>query len=92
MPFDPRLFEPLPAAQRRTIDRDFVAFATWRDGRPDVARRRLERREEFFERLASEPAPAWDGEPIDPREFERWHRGERSLADAPPLEIGRAHV
>jgi len=85
MPFDPRLFEPLPDAQRRSIDDDFVAFALRRDGRPDVARRRLERREEFFERLAETPRPAWDGDPIDPAEFARWHRGERPLSDAPPL-------
>lgn len=82
---DARLFEPLPAAQRQRIARDFIAFALARDGEPDVRGRRLSRREAFFDALRAEPAPRWDGEPIDAAEFARWHRGARSLAEAPPL-------
>lgn len=82
---DARLFLPLPPAQRRRIADDFIAFALTRDGEPDVQRRTLARREAFFAALASQPAPRWDGAPIDPAEFARWHRGSGSLADAPPL-------
>ncbi len=31
------------------------------------------------------PLPRWDGAPIDPEEFARWHRGLQPLSDAPPL-------
>jgi len=82
---DARLFTPLPATQRRRIADDFIAFALARDGDPDLRGRTLARREAFFGRLAAEPAPAWDGPPIDAAEFARWHRGGRPLAEAPPL-------
>lgn len=82
---DPRLFTPLPDAQRRRIADDFIAFALSRDGEPDVRRRTLARREAFFRALAALPTPSWDGTPIDPAEFTRWHRGSRSLAEAPRL-------
>jgi hypothetical protein len=82
---DARLFVPLPDAQRRRIADDFIAFALARDGKPDIGRRTLDRREAFFADLAAQPAPAWDGAPIEPAEFARWHRGTRSLAEAPPL-------
>ena len=82
---DPRLFTPLPAEQRRRMADDFIAFALGRDGEPDVRRRTLGRREAFFSSLAAQPAPRWDGPRVDPDEFGRWHRGNQSLADAPPL-------
>jgi hypothetical protein len=82
---DPHLFTPLPAAQRRRIADEFIAFALARDGTPDVGRRTLARREAFFAALGAQAAPRWDGAPIDPAEFTRWHRGMRSLAEAPPL-------
>ncbi len=82
---DARLFTPLPAAQRRRIADDFIAFALARDGDPDVRRRTLTRREAFFAALAGQPTPSWDGPPIDAAEFARGHRGSRSLAEAPPL-------
>jgi hypothetical protein len=82
---DPRLFTPLPAAQRRRIADDFIAFALARDGDPDVRQRTLARREAFFGRFAEEPTPRWDGPPVDPAEFRRWHRGTRPLNEAPPL-------
>lgn len=82
---DARLFTPLPADQRRRIADDFVAFALRRDGAPDVRARTLAEREAFFARLRSDPAPRWDGPPIDPAEFARWHRGTAPLTDAPPL-------
>jgi len=82
---DARLFMPLPAAQRRRIADDFIAFALERDGEPDVRRRTLQRRELFFNALAAQPTPRWDGPPVDPVEFARWHRGTTSLAEAPPL-------
>ena len=82
---DERLFTPLPPPERRKIADDFIAFALGRDGQPDVRARRLSNRERFFEHIAERPRPAWDGEPIDQAEFDRWHRGTRSLADAPPL-------
>jgi hypothetical protein len=82
---DERLFTPLPDAERRRIADDFIAFALSRDGDPDVRRRTLARREAFFASLARQPAPRWDGEPIEPAVFARWHRGTDSLAGAPPL-------
>jgi len=82
---DQRLFEPLPAAQRRRIAADFIAFALRRDGEPDVPRRTLSRREAFFAELREQPRPRWDGEPIDAQEFARWHRGGEALTGAPPL-------
>src|SRR5215470_11524628 len=82
---DERLFTPLPASLRQRIADDFIAFALARDGEPNVRQRTLTRREAFFERLAEQPALRWDGPPIDPEEFTRWHRGNRSLAEAPPL-------
>ena len=82
---DARLFIPLPDAQRRRIADDFIAFALERDGEPNVRRRTLARRDAFFDGLAAQPTPVWDGPPIDAAEFARWHRSERSLAGAPPL-------
>src|SRR5262249_37600719 len=82
---DPRLFTPLPAEQRRRVADAFIAFVLGRDGEPDVRRRTLGRREAFFSSLAAQPAPRWDGPRVDPDEFGRWHRGNQSLADAPPL-------
>ncbi|HSP98557.1 MAG TPA: hypothetical protein VL049_15145 [Candidatus Dormibacteraeota bacterium] len=82
---DPRLFTPLPADQRRRIADEFVAFALRRDGTPDLRRRALAHREEFFERLRATPAPRWDGPPIDQAEFASWHRSSEPLSDAPPL-------
>jgi len=82
---DPRLFTPLPAGQRRRIADDFVAFALRRDGTPDLHSRTLSQREAFFTELRALPAPPWDGPPIDPDEFARWHRAADSLSGAPPL-------
>ena len=82
---DARLFTPLPEAQRRRIADDFIAFALARDGEPDVRRRTLARREAFFNALTDKPAPMWGGPAVDGAEFAAWHRGNRSLADAPPL-------
>lgn len=82
---DARLFTPLPPAQRRRIADDFIAFALQRDGAPDVRQRTLQRREAFFAELAAQPTPRWDGPALDPAEFRRWHRGTRSLSEAPPL-------
>ena len=82
---DARLFTPLPADQRRRIAGDFVAFALTRDGTPDLPTRSLANREAYFQRLHDTPAPRWDGPPIDPEDFARWHRGTRPLTDAPPL-------
>ena len=82
---DERLFAPLPADERRRIADDFIAFALRRDGEPDVGLRRLANRERYFEEMRARPRPAWDGEPIDQAEFDRWHRGTRSLRDAPPM-------
>jgi hypothetical protein len=82
---DARLFAPLPAAQRRRIADDFIAFALARDGTPDIGTRTLSRREQFFADLGRQAAPQWDGPSIDAEEFSRWHRGARSLAEAPPL-------
>lgn len=82
---DARLFTPLPTDQRRHMADDFIAFALQRDGEPNVRERTLANREAFFRRLRERPKPAWDGEPIDQEEFDRWHRGRRRLSDAPPL-------
>ncbi|MFN8643814.1 MAG: TetR/AcrR family transcriptional regulator [Candidatus Binatia bacterium] len=82
---DARLFTPLPAAARRRIAADFVAFALARDGAPDLRARSLAHREAFFQQLRATPAPRWDGAPIDPAAFAHWHRGTRPLSDAPPL-------
>ena len=82
---DPRLFTPLPADQRRRIADDFVAFALRRDGTPDLHTRTLAQREAFFAELRAVPAPHWDGPPIDPADFARWHRATDSLSGAPPL-------
>jgi hypothetical protein len=82
---DQRLFTPLPDAERRRIADDFIAFALARDGDPDVRRRTLARREAFFDSLAQQAKPRWEGAAIDPAEFARWHRGTDSLAGAPPL-------
>jgi hypothetical protein len=82
---DPRLFTPLPEPQRRRIADAFIAFALARDGAPDLPARSLARREAFFQALAAQPTPSWDGPPIDPEAFARWHRGSRPLAEAPPL-------
>ncbi|MBX3027323.1 hypothetical protein KF840_20690 [bacterium] len=82
---DPRLFAPLPADQRRRIADEFVAFALRRDGAPDLRTRTLAEREAFFARLRATPAPRWDGPPIDPTEFARWHRTREPLGGAPPL-------
>jgi hypothetical protein len=82
---DVRLFTPLPADQRRRIAGDFVAFALTRDGTPDLPTRSLANREAYFQRLHDTPAPRWDGPPIDPADFARWHRGTQPLSDAPPL-------
>lgn len=82
---DARLFTPLPEEQRRRIADDFVNHALVRDGTPDVARRRMSAREQYFNELADRPTPDWDGEPIDAAEFEQFHRGERPLSEAEPL-------
>jgi hypothetical protein len=82
---DPRLFTPLPAAERRALGDDYLAFVRERDGEPDLGRRTLARREAWFERLRSEPPPPWTGEPIDPAAFKQWHLGRRPLRDASPL-------
>jgi hypothetical protein len=83
--FDARLFTPLSDEARRRVADDFVAFALARDGAPDLRTRSLAQRDAFFERLREAPAPRWDGPPIDPDEFARWHRGTRPLDQAPPL-------
>jgi hypothetical protein len=82
---DTRLFKPLPGAERRRIADDFIAFALRRDGTPDVRRRTLEHREEFFRELSARPRPVWDGERIDQQSFSEWHRGSRRLREASPL-------
>lgn len=82
---DARLFTPLPEAARQRIAADFVAFALRRDGAPDLRTRSLAHREAFFAGLRTMPAPRWDGPPLDPAEFARWHRGTRPLGEAPPL-------
>jgi hypothetical protein len=84
---DPRLFAPLPAAQRRRLGEEFLAFVAARDGEPDLTRRTLARRESWFEATARQPAPRWEGEPVDPLAFAAWHRGERPLREASPLVI-----
>ena len=82
---DERLFTPLPDGQRRRIADDFIAFALERDGDPDVRGRTLARREAFFRSFAEQPMSDWEGPPVDPDAFARWHRGTESLAGAPPL-------
>jgi hypothetical protein len=84
---DPRLFVPLPRAERARLGDDYLAFVRERDGEPDLARRTLARREAWFAELARKPAPAWDGERIDPTAFGQWHCGERRLRDASPLVL-----
>ncbi len=82
---DPRLFTPLPAALRRRIADDFIAFARRRDGEPDVRRRTLAHREAYFRAVAAQPRPRWDGEAIEQEAFTSWQRGQRPLREAPPL-------
>ena len=84
---DPRLFTPLPPAERRALGDAYLRFVRERDGEPDVARRTLSRREAWFDDLTARPIPTWDGERIDSRAFAQWHLGERRLGDAPPLVI-----
>lgn len=84
---DPKLFTPLSAEARARIADDFIAFALTRDGEPNVRQRTLARREAFFRELASQSAPAWEGEPVSQSDFTRWHVGERPLLDAPPLIV-----
>ncbi len=82
---DKRLFTPLPSQLRQQIAEEYVAYALRRDGEPDVGRRTLARREEYFRQLSQRPPVCWDGEAIDPVAFRQWHRGERPLRDAPAL-------
>jgi hypothetical protein len=82
---DPRLFTPLPPAERRELGDRYLAFVRERDGEPDLARRTLARRERWFAQLRAEPPPAWTGERIDPIAFRQWHLAERTLHDASPL-------
>lgn len=84
---DPRLFTPLPPARRRQLDDEFLAFATARDGEPDLERRTLSRREQWFLEQECRPALPWRGAVIDADAFGAWHRGERPLGEAPPLVI-----
>lgn len=82
---DARLFTPLPPAARARIGSDFIAFARERDGEPDVKRRLLSRREEFFRRLESRPRPPWDGEPVSQADFDDFFQGRRPMREALPL-------
>ena len=84
---DARLFTPLPAAERRALGAQYLAFVRERDGEPDLARRTLARREAWFERLRAMPLPPWTGERIDPDAFRAWHRAERPLREASPLVV-----
>lgn len=84
---DPRLFTPLPAAERRRLGEAFLGFVAGRDGAPDLARRTLAKREAWFEELSRQPVPAWEGERIDPVAFGAWHRGDRPLREASPLAV-----
>jgi hypothetical protein len=84
---DPRLFTPLPAARRRQLGDDFLAFVAGRDGEPDLARRTLSRREQWFDETTRRSPPSWRGERVDPEAFGAWHRGERPLREASPLVI-----
>jgi len=93
---DPRLFTPLPPALRATLDADYLAFVRERDGEPDLRRRTLARREEWFTAMAARPAPEWAGEILDRERFGAWHRGEGALREASRLtvwlvEIARAN-
>lgn len=82
---DDRLFTPLPAAARARIAADYVAWALRRDGDPDVAQRRLSRREQFFRDWDARPTPPWTGPPVDAALFRRLHRGEQSFDGVPKL-------
>jgi hypothetical protein len=84
---DPRLFTPLPPAERAALGDAYLAFVRERDGEPDLARRRLARREAWFAELTARPLPEWTGERIDRDAFRRWHLGERRLRDASPLAV-----
>jgi hypothetical protein len=84
---DPRLFTPLPPAERRALGERYLAFVRERDGEPDLAHRTLARREAWFAALRKEAAPAWTGERIDPAAFRQWHVGERALREASPLVV-----
>jgi hypothetical protein len=84
---DPRLFTPLPPAERRALGERYLAFVRERDGEPDLAHRTLARREAWFDRLRASVPPAWTGERIDPAAFRQWHVGERALRDASPLVV-----
>jgi len=82
---DPRLFTPLPRAERRALGEAYLDFVRRRDGEPDLTQRTLARREAWFTELVRTPLPEWTGERIDPQAFRRWHLGERRLSDASPL-------
>ena len=82
---DPRLFTPLPPAERRALGERYLAFVRERDGEPDLKHRTLARRERWFAEFRSNPPPKWTGERIDPVAFKQWHLAQRSLRDAPPL-------
>ncbi|MGH7895893.1 MAG: hypothetical protein ACREQL_14570 [Candidatus Binatia bacterium] len=84
---DPRLFTPLPPAERRALAEAYLAFVRERDGEPDLPGRTLARREAWFAGLTRTPAPRWDGERIDAAAFRSWHLGERPLRDASPLAV-----
>jgi hypothetical protein len=84
---DPRLFTPLPPAERRALGERYLAFVRERDGEPDLTHRTLARRERWFADFRSTPPPAWTGERIDPAAFKEWHLGKRTLRDATPLVV-----
>jgi hypothetical protein len=84
---DPRLFTPLPPAERQALGERYLAFVRERDGEPDLAHRTLARRESWFATLRTQPSIPWDGEPLDPVAFKQWHLGERVLRDASPLVV-----
>jgi hypothetical protein len=84
---DPRLFTPLPSAERRALGERYLAFVRERDGEPDITHRTLAHREAWFTTLRAEPALPWTGERIDPIAFKQWHLGERPLRDATPLVV-----
>ena len=58
---DPRLFTPLPPAERRALGERYLAFVRERDGEPDLAHRTLARRECWFAEFRSNPPPPWTG-------------------------------